>query len=252
MAELLEIIFVSIPFQVSLSLAAVLFYWYYLDRNKRKLMFAVGTAVGAVGNLYMTIARLGTMPFFEPAQWLFVPMAFAVPVAGFSSLRKLDKFETPFKMFLAGSLIPVLLFALQISPNSVLSGVMAFIMIGSIPALFYVVFRNKEVSDLVFLFATLCFMFQGITREVGMSLEISIMLNLFGGLLTGLMFIVPHDGKTGLASFLTLEKQLDRANRDLKEAQEKLLKTERFAAIGELAGMIGLAGEMPALGADRR
>src|SRR3989304_5629550 len=57
---------------------------------------------------------------------------------------------------------------------------------------------------------------------------------------SGLMFIVPQKEKMhGLASFLTLEKQLDRANKELKQTQEKLLKAERFAAIGELAGMIG-------------
>ena len=240
MSELTEVIFISIPFQVSVSLALVLFYWYYLDRNKRKLMFAIGTAVGAVGNFYLTQARLDMMPFFEPAEWLFVPMAVAVPVAAFFSLRKFKSFEKPFKIFLVGITIPLLLFLFQVSLGSVLSGLMAFLMVISIPTLLYVVFRNKEISDFVFMLATLCFIFQGITTEISSMIEIPIMLNLFGGLLTGLMFIVPANGeKGGLSSFLKLEKQLDRTNRDLKEVQEKLLKIERFAAIGELAGMIG-------------
>ena len=241
MSELWDVIFFSIPFQVSLSLAFVLSYWYYLDRNKRKLIFAVGTAVGTVGNVYLMLSRIGTMPFFKPAEWLFVPMAFAVPVAAFSSFRKMESFEKPLKIFLIGTAASILLFSLQVSFDVVGMGLMALLMIVSIPTLFYVVFRNRDISDCVFLLATLCFVFQGITTGVfGISMEIPVLLNLFGGVLTGLMFIVPQQEKmNGLASFLTLEKQLDRANKDLKKTQEKLLKTERFAAIGELAGMIG-------------
>ena len=240
MSELTDIIFVSIPFQVSLSLALVLFYWYYLDRNKRKLMFAVGTAVGAVGNFYLMLSRVFTSPFFEPVEWMFLPMAFAVPVAAFSSLRKLESFEKPLKVFLMGSTGSIILFFLQVPFGSVGIGLMAVLMIISIPTLFYVVLRSREISDFIFLLATLCFVFQGITIANGSPIEISVLLNLFGGLMTCLMFIIPQREKmSGLASFLMLEKQLDRANSDLREAQEKLLKTERFAAIGELAGLIG-------------
>src|SRR3972149_7640014 len=241
MPELMDIIFASIPFQVSLCLALVLSYWYCLDRNKRKLMFAVGTAVGTVGNFYLMLARIGATPFFKPAEWLFVPMAFAVPVAAFSSFRRIESFEKPLKIFLIGTAASILLFFLQVALDSFRIGLMAMLMIISIPTLFYVVLRSQEISDAIFLLATLCFVFQGITTDAAwISIEIPVFLNLFGGVLTGLMFIVPQKEKMyGLASFLTLEKQLDRANKDLKKTQEKLLKSERFAAIGELAGMIG-------------
>jgi signal transduction histidine kinase len=54
------------------------------------------------------------------------------------------------------------------------------------------------------------------------------------------MFVVPSSGDSrNLSSFLTLEKKLDKANADLRVAEEKLLKAERLAAIGELAGMVG-------------
>jgi signal transduction histidine kinase len=38
---------------------------------------------------------------------------------------------------------------------------------------------------------------------------------------------------------VTLEKKVEEKKRELKEANERLLKTERMAAIGELAGMVG-------------
>jgi signal transduction histidine kinase len=67
-----------------------------------------------------------------------------------------------------------------------------------------------------------------------------VLLALFSVVFTGLMFVVPKSGNTfSVASFLTLEKQLNRAKEDLQKTQEKLLKAERLAAIGELAGMVG-------------
>ena len=56
----------------------------------------------------------------------------------------------------------------------------------------------------------------------------------------GLMFAAPKSANAhSLASSLSLRKQLDKANGDLRIVQEKLLKAERLAAIGELAGMVG-------------
>jgi signal transduction histidine kinase len=237
--EIADAVFVVIPFQASLTLSAVLFYWYYKDRNKRKLTFAIGTAFGTVANFYLAQSRLGVAPFFKPVEWLFVPMAFVVPIAAFSSLLRLKDFDKPFKLFLVGTTGIAVLFFLQAPLDSLRLGLMGFFMIISIPTLFYLVARDKESSDLIFLVATLCFMAQGLTTDAGASIDIPILLNLFGELLTAFMFIVPSRKEGGLSSFLKLEKQLDRTQKDLKITQEKLLRAERFAAIGELAGMIG-------------
>jgi len=104
----------------------------------------------------------------------------------------------------------------------------------------YLYVKNKDASTLAFFIATLCFMFQGIALDAGLAIEIPVLLSLFGMIFTGLMFVLPDNANpSSIGSSLRLEKQLDITNEELKRTQEKLLKTERLAAIGELAGMIG-------------
>jgi signal transduction histidine kinase len=82
-------------------------------------------------------------------------------------------------------------------------------------------------------------LFQGIVFDLGTSKAIPVMLDLFGVVFIALMFSEPNTGPSNLAAFVVLEKKLDEANRNLKDIQEKLLKSERLATIGELAGLIG-------------
>ena len=207
MVDLNEAIFYSIPLQVSLSLAILLLYWYLRDKNERKLFFAVGAAVGALGNFYLMLYRFSLMPFFEPAEWLFAPLAIAFPIVAFSNLREPKNFAKPLTVFASGTTASILIFILQVSLDRFQFAVMAFLMILSVPTLFYAVFKNRETSDIIFLIATLCFIFQLVTTEAGSPLEISILLNLFGGILTGLLFTVPPGHKRGLAAFSLLKRQ---------------------------------------------
>jgi signal transduction histidine kinase len=59
-------------------------------------------------------------------------------------------------------------------------------------------------------------------------------------LFAGLTFAVPKNCfMDGVISQLTLKKELDQTKEELKIVQEKLIKAERLAAIGDLASMIG-------------
>jgi signal transduction histidine kinase len=214
-------------------------YWYYKDRSQYKLMFAIGAGFGTVANWFLLVSRLAMMPFIESAKWLTLPMALVVPIAAISNARRLPTSYKQVKILLSASVPPMLLFLFQVYSNAIFAGLMSIFMVISIPLLFYTVLRDKETSDAIFLIATLCFIAQGITTDAGLSMNIPILLNLFGGIMTGLMFIIPSHKQGGLASLLKLEKQLKGTQAELKIAQEKLLKAERFAAIGELAGMIG-------------
>lgn len=235
--ELPTALLLGIPFAAALALSIVLSYWFLRDKTKCKLMFAVGTFIGAWGNFLWMIGSLWDVKIFVFTEWLFVPIAFAVPTAVLSSLLKVKDFERPFRIFLCGTGLALFALFAQLPLESLRGGLMILFMAVSIPTLIFLVFRDRESSDLIFLMATLCFIFQGITREVASVEETPIILSLFGTVFTGLMFAVPNRG--GLASFLTLERKLDRANEDLRIAQDKLLKAERLAAIGELAGQLG-------------
>ena len=238
--DLLEYAFWWVPFIASLSLFLALSYLFYKDRNKRKLMFAISAILAAFG--YYSIAAnhaLGAT-YFESFHWLLVPVTLAIPIAAFSGLFKVKNFETPFKIFLFGTTVYLIMSFTQLPLETLRIILMTGATAVSVPPLLYLFIKSKNCSDLIFMFATLCYSFGGIAADAGFVEEIPILLAFFGLIFSGLMFVVPQSG-TGpsMASFLVLERKLDKANEDLRRTQEQLLKTERIAAIGDLAGMIG-------------
>ncbi len=235
-----DVIFFAIPYFAALGLSAMLFYGFFRERNRRKLVFAIGILCVAFGHAHVMMTYLGFTPIFASTEWLYVPVSLAVAVAALSSLFRLKDFKTPFRVFLFGTAASVAIFLTQLPLETLRLGLTTSLLSIAIPTLLYLFIKSRESADLIFLLATLCFIFQGITVEAGSQIEITVLLSLFSVVFTGLMFVVPNNGNTfSMASFLTLEKQLHRAKADLQKAQEKLLKAERLAAIGELAGMVG-------------
>ncbi|MCW4029853.1 MAG: HAMP domain-containing histidine kinase [Candidatus Bathyarchaeota archaeon] len=110
----------------------------------------------------------------------------------------------------------------------------------SVPILIYIFLKSRASPDLYFLFATLCFLFQGLVSNMGTSRDIPVLLAIFGVVFIALMFNMPEKvNPSNLPSFIVLEKKLDEANQHLRLMEAKLIKAERLAAIGELAGIIG-------------
>jgi signal transduction histidine kinase len=212
---------------------------YLKDRNKRKLVFAIGSFVSAFGFLKPFIESIGLTPLFQSAEWLFVPIGLAVVIAALSIVFKVENFNGPFIIFMIGTSASVLAFFMQF--HSILSLTLLIVfMATSVPLLSYLFFKSRDSADLYFLIATLCFLFQGLVANLGTSIDIPVMLALFGVVFIALMFNRPDKvNPSSLPSFIVLEKKLDEANRNLKTMETKLLKTERLAAIGELAGLIG-------------
>ncbi|MCX8177262.1 MAG: ATP-binding protein [Candidatus Bathyarchaeota archaeon] len=235
-----RVLFLSVPFVASLCVALILAYLYYRDRNKRKLLFALGLFLASFSFYNSMLEILGQAPLFKSTNWLLIPLTFAVPIAALSSIFKIKNFEKPFLMFLICTVCSVLAVFVQVSfENLRLALMVGFTGIG-VPPLAYLAIKSRDSLNLQFLLATLCFLFQGITMEMGSSEDIPVLLALFGVVFIGLMFVTKRDTDTvSLASFIVLEKKLNETNEKLKAVQEELLKAERLAAIGELASILG-------------
>jgi signal transduction histidine kinase len=235
-----QTIFFITPFVASLILSSILTYMYYRDRNKRKLIFAVAVFVSAFGFYNSVLENLGGKPIFPLTCWLFLPMTLAVLIASLSSLYKIKHFEKLFAIFMIGTATALTAFFTQISIESVRLVIMASFIIASIPTLIYLFAKSRDPADLNFLLATLCFVFSGLVFNRGSSVDIPVLLALFGVVFIALMFNGPKTGKvSSMASFVVLENKLNETNQKLRKAQEKLLKAEKLATIGELAGLIG-------------
>jgi signal transduction histidine kinase len=232
--------FLLMPLIAWLSLSCMLTYLYFKDRNKRKLVFAIASFVSAFGFLKPVIESLGLTPLFQSAEWLFIPIGLAVVIAALSSLFKVEDFKWPFTIFMIGTSASVIAFLMQFQFPVLRLTLIILFMTTALPILTYIFFKSRDSADLYFLIATLCFLFQGLVGDLGTSADIPVMLALFGVVFIALMFNRPEKvNPSSLPSFIVLEKKLDEANRNLKTMEAKLLKAERLAAIGELAGIIG-------------
>lgn len=238
--EIKRVIFLSIPFITSLCLSLIISYLYYRDRNKRKLLFAFGLFASSFGFYSVVLKALGGTPIFDSGNWLLIPITLAIPIAALSSLFKIKNFGKPFAVFLLGTGLSVIAFFTQFPSDILRLALMVTFMCIAIPILLHLFLKSKDSLNLKFLLAALCFLFQALTMELGTSEDIPVLLALFGFVFIGLMFTSQKgNGEVSMASFVILEKKLDAANESLKIAQAKLLKAERLAIIGELAGMIG-------------
>jgi signal transduction histidine kinase len=233
-------LFLLIPLIAWLALSGILTYLYFKDRNKRKLIFAIASFVSAFGFLKPFIESIGLTPLFQSAEWLFIPIGLAVVIAALSSLFKIENFKWPFVIFMVGSLASVIAFLVQFQFLILSLALVILFTATSAPILTYIFYKSRDSADLYFLIATLCFLFQGLVADLGTSVDIPVMLALFGVVFIALMFNRPDKvNPSRIPSFIVLEKKLDEANRNLKTMEAKLLKAERLAAIGELAGIIG-------------
>jgi signal transduction histidine kinase len=233
-------LFLFIPLAASLILSLILFYLYYKDRNQRKLVFAVGLFVSAFGFYNPLIESFGYTPIFPSGEWLFMPLSLAVATAALSSLLKIEDFRGALGIFLVGTFLSLVAYFGSFSLTSLRVALSLFFMSVSVPVLTYTFMKSRASADLNFLIATLCFLFQGVVLDLGSSVDIPVLLALFGAIFIGFMFNRPKtENPSNLPSFILLEKKLDEANQNLKIMEAKLLKAERLAAIGELAGLIG-------------
>lgn len=217
----------------------MLMYYYYKDRDKRKLVFAIGLLYAAASYLMIFSGALLNQDFAAQGKWLLLPMPFAVFIAVFARMNKNRFFREPMLVFFAYCLLVSLLFFANLRFDILRIALLTSFMVLSISGMIYLSIKTRDVSNLHFLLASLCFITQGIVLDVGRSQEIPVILNVFGNTFAALMFFVPAKDPRSLAYVVKLEKQLNKVKEDLKATESKLLKAERLAAIGELAGMIG-------------
>ena len=235
-----DTLFLLTPFVASLVLSLVLFYLYFKDRNQRKLVFAVGLFISAFGFYNPLIESVGLKTIFPFGEWLFMPLSLAVVTAALTSLFKVEDFRASFIIFATGTLLSMFAFFGSFSFSILRITLMLLFMTTSVPILTYIFLKSRASADLNFLIATLCFLFQGVVLDLGTSVDIPVLLALFGVVFIAFMFNRPNaENPSSLPSFIVLERKLDEANQNLKIMEAKLVKAQRLAVIGELAGLVG-------------
>ena len=234
-----HVIFPNIPFFATAILSCMLTYYYFKDKDKRKLIFAIGLMFAAFSYLMIFSGAWLNQGNASAGKWLLIPMPLAVFIAVFAGITKKRYFKEVRLAFYTYCLLATILFFANVEFEMLRIALLTIFMILSISGIIYLSIKTRDVSNLHFLLASLCFIAQGIVLDIGRSEDIPVILNVFGNTFAGLMFFVPSKDPRSLTYIMKLEKQLGKVNEDLKATESKLLKSERLAAIGELAGMIG-------------
>ncbi|PVX27006.1 MAG: hypothetical protein CW716_04525 [Candidatus Bathyarchaeum sp.] len=238
--NLLEVIFWGIPCVTAFMISLILGYGFYRERNRQKLIFSIGIALVGIAHINFMLENLEGVTLFQNVYWLFVPVACASSIATFSGFLKVYRLRS-FMIFLFVTVASLLLFFSSLIPEIFAVVLMTvFSVFISVPLLSYLIVKNRELVDCIFLLANLCFIFEGVVRRWGLSSETPYLLSFFGMVFVSLMFTIPSKSNSyGVSSFFLLAKKLESTEEDLRLTQEKLLQSERLAAIGELAGMVG-------------
>jgi signal transduction histidine kinase len=231
----------SLPFWATLVLAAVFIYWFYKDHKTWKLIFAIATILAALAYSDLATQRFGGTLLLGPAyMWAFLPVTTAVPVITISSLRNIKNLNNPFKIIVATIVISIAIMISQIDIRSVIITLLWSMVAVSIPAMMHIVVKRKNHSDLMFLLALIFLSSEGVAQVIFRETEASVILGAVGILFAGLTFAVPKNCyMDGVITQLTLKEELDQTKEELRIVQERLLKAERLATIGDLAAMIG-------------
>ena len=226
-----------IPFLSSMFFHIILMIYYLKDRDKRKLMFAIGIGLASINWLKWYFESLQYLQFFvENGDWFSFPIILATSIIAYTSLYPEKDFDNLFHIFLA---LTGLSFLAQLLNFFAPIRVFIFFPLAffSLSIMVYQFVRWRRASDVFFLLALFCFMMSGVFYELNQSAELVAFFTLFGIIHVGLMFFV-EPSVEGVSTFFSVRTALEKTQKELEVTQKQLVVAERFATIGKIASMI--------------
>lgn len=234
--NILPIIYWGGPGVAAFLISYILFFGFFKEGNRWKLIFSIGLALKGIAYVIFMFEKLEGISLIQNVNWLCVPIAVASSIVTFSIYFKIQKLRRTYNFFLIITLTCLIAFFSQSIPEIFSFFLMSGFTVFNIPFMIYIIFKNKDIVDGVFLLAIFCFSFEGLIRNTGLSNDVPLILSLFGTIFVILMFNVSRkDNLYGVSSFFDLEKKLQKTKEDLKESQnETLIWSEKFKTILKL------------------
>ena len=211
-----------------MSLAVWFIHYYFRDRDKRKLMFAIAFLLAGVTYIYLAIdyrnIQNESILWSNIYHWSMFPIMITLLFAVCTSLFKTKNLNLMFRIFLV---ILAILFISVFLPFSIaeISAIgRQFIGIAVIITSGYLFIKSRDLSSLIFLMAMICFTTSGISLVRDMD-YFSILLYLLAHIFLTLIFVVaPSHSESenlGISSYFSLTNQLKTAKRALHESEER-------------------------------
>ena len=237
-----SVIFGHVATILSVSSAIGFGYLYLVDKDKRKLMFLIAFIAGIFANAPRCMVGWEQIMFLRKLTlWGPLLTLSALMIAVLSSLLEQQKFDKQFKAFIVAVVVVAAMIIIPIPVSPIPSVTYPFLSMTTIFVSLFIVLRRRELPDILFLIAATALTLAEFGRNVTNS---SVNLILSGYVLAHmfifLVFITSKENRNGgISSFFSLKKELQRTQEELKASQERLVKSERLAAIGQAATMVG-------------
>ncbi|MCS7114307.1 MAG: ATP-binding protein [Nitrososphaerota archaeon] len=229
------ILFVAVVFFI-----LVVFQTFRRDRNKQKLMFVIGLGFALAGIVHFTLKSAGFSTFLEKSYlWSFLPITFALLIAGLHTLLNLQSFDKLFRYFLPVAGLTSVMLASPFPTESLGFGLIYASALSASVILLFLVITRRDLIALLFMLTLLCYMLTGISVGRGWAEETTIIFCFYGLIFLGFVFAVSKFCNSNLASLVVDKSDFEKIQKELSITKEKLSKAEKLAAIGELALMLG-------------
>ena len=213
-----------------MSLAVWFLHYYFRDRDKQKLMFAIAFLLAGITYVYLATGyhniQNGDILWSNIYHWSMFPIMITLLFAVCASLFKtkdknLNLMFRIFLVILAFSFISVFL-PFSIAEISALGR--RFVGIAVIITSGYLLIRSRDLPSLMFLMSMICFTTAGVSLVRDMD-YFSILLYLLAHVFLTAIFAITRSSaenkKSGITSYFSLTNQLKTTERALHESEER-------------------------------
>ena len=214
-------------FQIVVSL--FLFYTYYVERDKRKLIFGIGFLISSFTHIYQATSLKSLaenmLILHNIYFWSVFPLLFAIGSAVHESLF-------PFKLnrridilyFLSLALSFLIIVFLPFPAEEVYVYVASIFAFELIFVTSYLILKHRRQTDIFFLLSVILLGIGGMSLSRGSDQYFSLLSLFIGLLFIGFAFHTSKDefeSTSGISQYFTIKKQLNKTKKALSETEEK-------------------------------
>ena len=228
---------------ITIGISLWFIHLYLQEKDKRKLMFGLGFFTSGISFLHLTLdyhdyypSLLGQNIFL----WMGMPFIFAIFIAVNANIFKLEKFDSAFNLYLGLFFVCLILIAIPLDLKIINNFLKRFIAFEIIIVACYLLYRNKDLSNLLFLISMFCFSVAGFSMAAGQE-NLSIFAFLIAEISIALIFFKTVESgvkdEYSIDSYFSMKNKLNGIERALEKSEEnyRILFDKSIDAIMTLA-----------------
>ena len=179
---------------ITMGICLWFIYLYLKEKDKRKLMFALAFFTSVISFVYLT---LGYHNYYTSIlsqnifNWMSMPIMFAILIAVNESLFKPKKFDSAFNLFIGLFIICFIILVIPLNLWFFTTILRIIITFEIVIVSGYFLFKNKDISNLLFLISMLCFSIASIVLTRGHE-DLSIFGFFMANTFIALVFVIPY------------------------------------------------------------